>query len=383
MKEKYMKEIKYIAYYDTLDNKKENRNYVLAATNKMDYIISTLNKVGFKVRVISASATKNKRGYKGKLIKLDNGNYLKLFRTFRWGNKLNRIISIFSMRLFLFFYLIINIKKNENVFVYHSLGYISLINLVKKIKKFNLILEIEEIYADVIGCERARKKEYKLFNQASAFIFPTELLNEKLNKKNKPYVIVYGTYQTEESRKCRFNDGKIHCVYAGTFDPRKGGAFAAAAAEFLDERYHIHILGFGTEKDKCDLLKTINEISTKTNCGITFDGLLSGEDYIRFIQSCDIGLSTQTPDADYNDTSFPSKVLSYMANGLRVVSIRIKTLEISELNNFLYYYDKNTPEAIAEAIKNLNINDAYSSREVLEKLDKKFTENVNDLLEVI
>lgn len=33
-----MKRIKYIAYYDTIANKDEERGYVLAATNKIDYI---------------------------------------------------------------------------------------------------------------------------------------------------------------------------------------------------------------------------------------------------------------------------------------------------------------------------------------------------------
>ena len=51
--------------------------------------------------------------------------------------------------------------------------------------------------------------------------------------RDRPYIVVNGTYHSEFERDAGFADDKIHCVYAGTFDPTKGGADAAAAAEFL------------------------------------------------------------------------------------------------------------------------------------------------------
>ena len=42
-----MKKIFYLGYYDTPDNKAENRNIVLAATNKMTYIIQLSGSVPF------------------------------------------------------------------------------------------------------------------------------------------------------------------------------------------------------------------------------------------------------------------------------------------------------------------------------------------------
>lgn len=376
-----MDKIKYIAYYDSIENKNENRNYVLAATNKIDYIISALNNAGYEVEIVSASGTKNKHGYKGKTIDLDKRNHLKLFRTFRYGNKINRIISILSMKVFLLLYIITHTKKNESIIVYHSLGYASLLCLARKLKRFKLILEVEEIYADVNGREKDRKKEYRIFELADAFIFPTELLNDKLNNKGRPYTIIHGTYKTEPDRKCKFNDGKIHCIYAGTFDPRKGGVTAAAsAAAHLDKNYHIHILGFGSEKEKKMLQEQIDELSKTCECTVTFDGLKSGEEYIRFLQSCDIGLSTQNPDAAFNGTSFPSKILSYMANGLRVVSIRIPAIESSAIGKYIYYYDNQTPEQIAKAIRRIDFEEKYDSRKVIDELDESFIRDIKNLL---
>ena len=194
---------------------------------------------------------------------------------------------------------------------------------------------------------------------------------------------MHGTYNVEKQIADKFDDGKIHCVYAGTFDPRKGGvAAAAAAAEFLTEKYHVHILGFGTEKDRKLLINTIEDVKAKTDCTITFDGLKSGEEYIKFIQSCHIGLSTQNPNAKFNATSFPSKVLSYLANGLRVVSIKIRALETSDVNDLLYYYEDNDPQKIAEAVMTVDVTDNYDSRAKINELDKQFKQDFNKLLRV-
>lgn len=139
-------------------------------------------------------------------------------------------------------------------------------------------------------------------------------------------------------------------MYAGTFDPRKGGPTTTTTTRWLPENYHVHILGFGSENDTKELCALIEETNEASAATVTYDGLLSGEDYIRFLQKCQIGLSTQNPDAAFNDTSFPSKILSYMANGLRVVTVRIPAIEGSAVGDDVIYYEEQTPEKIAQAI---------------------------------
>lgn len=373
-----MKKVIYIGYYDTKNNEKENRNYVLSAVNKMTYICSAINKTGINVEIISASETKNPQSYSSKMVDVFPNTKLKLFKTSAYNK--NRIVRVLKRILFFIkfsFYVLNNTGKNQNVIVYHSLGYARLIKWLKKIKKFNLILEVEEIYSDVIGNNKTLKTEQKLFDVADAYIFPTELLDKKVNIGKKPSAIIYGTYQVEEERdKKLFSDEKIHCVYAGTFDPRKGSVAAVKAAQYLDENYHMHIIGFGSEEDKINLLAEIEKVKKSTKATVTYDGLFSGEEYIEFIQSCDIGLSTQNPNAAFNDTSFPSKILSYLANGLRVVSIRIPVVETSKIGDMLFYYEKQTPQEIAKAIMSVDMKKEYNSRNRISELDKCFTKDI-------
>ena len=376
--------MKYILDFDTNLNKVQERSYTLSGVSKATYIAGkVLETTGECVDIISTALTKKRSGYvSAKKYVFSKNISVKLFSTFGCKTKILKGIRYYGSLLKIFFYLFLHVSRNEKVILYHEMKLSSIFLMLKKLKKFNLILEVEEIYSDVRRyTNRLEKNEFKIFKNADAYIFPTELLNRKINTKNKPYAIIHGTYNVEPVLTTQFNDGKIHCVYAGTFDPRKGGAAAAAAAGlFLNSNYHIHIIGFGSENDKKMLINAIEEVSKKTECKVTYDGCLSGEAYLKFIQKCHIGLSTQNPNAAFNDTSFPSKILSYMANGLRVVSVRIPAIEGSAIGKYMYYYEEQTPEKIAQAIKQVDIGDDYDSRKIIAELDKQFQEDLQIIL---
>lgn len=378
-----MKTIKYIGFYPK-DKDGFMRMGSIAAGNKMDYICSAINAAGYKVNIISPSwFADNKRKYSNKyIINESNMKAITFAPSVIANNRITRRIRAVFSKIWLFVFLINNTKRNENIIVYHSLFLIRPVLLAKRIRKFNIILESNEIYSDVKKySNRIERLEFNMFSSADKYIFSTELLNVKLNKHNKPFAVNYGTYLVEEDRKCKFNDGKIHVVYAGIIDNEKGGAAAAAAAaKYLGSNYHIHIIGFGSEKDIKKLIDLVNDISKETECILTYDGLKTGDNYIDFIQKCDIGLSTQTPDAAYNETSFPSKVLSYLSNGLRVVSIKIKSIEQSKVGRLLYFYNINSPKEIANAINKIDFSLPYNSRKILKIMNDSFIKEIGDLL---
>jgi len=376
--------MKYICYYDI--DEREERNYVLSAKNKIDYIVKSLENItDEKIEIISAASTKGKHYCGSRKEKISEKVSLTLFRTYGRKNKITKLLDFILIRMALFFYLLSHVEKNDKIIVYHSLSYCNAIALAKKIKKFYLICEYEELYSDVSGNRRQKKKELWFSSLADAFIFPTQLLDSTININHKPSVIVHGTYQVETNRNVRvFDKEHIHCIYAGTFDPRKGGCAAAAtAAMFLPANYHIHIIGFGSKQDTDNIRKLISEISQKSKAKVTYDGLKSGEEYIQFLQSCDIGLSTQNPDATFNATSFPSKILSYLANGLHVVSIRIPAIEKSAVGDMLFYYEQQTPEEIAKAILSVNLQEIYDSREKIQELNIQFRNDLHTMLNIV
>lgn len=374
------KTIKYICFFDsqTVDNE---RYYVVSATNKIHYIIDVLHDSGIKPHLISCSwSTRKEFGFVKGFFESRRHYDITFFPS--WGGK-GIIVKAIQKILFkssLFFYLLKNTRKGEAVMAYHSMAYSRILNFAKKIKKFKLILEVEEIYQDVVKATAiAEQGEYAIIDNADAYIFSTELLKEKLNISNKPDVVIYGTYNVEKLLTDKNGDGKIHVVYAGTFDPRKGGAAAAAAAAYLPNSYTIHICGFGSETEIANMLSIVEKNNANPEVAqLTYNGLLKGEEYLRFLQSCHIGLSTQNPNASFNATSFPSKILSYMSNGLSVVSVRIDAIEQSRVGKAIEYYEVQSPEEIAKAIlRSLPTNNNQS---LISELDTEFRHDIRALI---
>lgn len=371
------KSIKYIYFFDTQDSEVK-RNYVTSACNKIEYIARAISSHDRDVDIISMSEVIEDKFkiFPSEEKKLNERITLHLPLSWGGSDFLTTKLRIVWHLLNMFVYLLFNCKKDEPVIVYHSLGYFDIIRWAKKLKKFKLILEVEEIYSDVSQMSSYwRNLEYKMFDIADAFILSNDLLDSKINHHHKPSIVIYGTYQVEPKRVEKFNDGKIHIVYAGTFDPDKGGAqIAITAAEHLPENYHLHICGFGSIQDVEFVKQMITDVQVKSKATITYDGLKKGDEFICFLQQCHIGLSTQKPEGEYNDTSFPSKVLSYIANGLAVVSIRIPVLQKAAVSSVLTFYDKPEGKLIADAILHCKYNS--SSRTLLDELDKCFKNKI-------
>lgn len=250
----------------------------------------------------------------------------------------------------------------------------------KKIKKFKLILEVEEIYRDVSPVPRYMERwECKMIDVADKFVFSTDLLNDKVNRQKKPHLVIYGTYRCEPVMSERHGDNKVHVVYSGTLDPNKGGAMAAAGvAASLPSTYRVHILGFGNPGEIQAIKELCEEMSGKCGAVVSYDGVLKGSAYIDFLQTCQIGLSTQNPNAAFNNTSFPSKILSYMSNGLQVVSADIEAVRRAYgISGYIYYYRKQNPGDIANAILNVDLDNPFDTRAVVQSLDNRFVEQLS------
>ena len=377
-----MSTIRYLGYFDFQDSNVQ-RNYPLACTNKMESIAESIIEAGYNVEIISTAVGVNDRFFiaSGETIRKSDKLSARFFPTLGGKNRILRAIRRVISDICLLKFLLFELKKREPLIVYHSFGFRNILIWAKKIRKFQLILELEEIYHDALPMsEKAKRWELETISIADAYLFPTELLNKKFNIGQKPYGIILGTYHVEPQITQQENDGKIHVVYAGTFDPRKGGALsAAAAAAELPDNYVFHICGFGSKEETDAIIKMVDDINLKHPGKAVFHGTLKGREYISLLQKCHIGLSTQNPEASFNATSFPSKILSYMANGLEVVTVDIPAVSESRIGSYLHYYHIQEPKRIAEAICNvkLGVND---TRKIIGQLYNDFVSEIGTLL---
>lgn len=369
--------IYYLIHFDN----KTNRNVTPSAITKGKYVASALASCSSEVEIVSL-AYPTKDSQDEVYYQVSENVICHLFKG-KYSN--NRIIRYLNHKLYdkkIRKYLKQKVKKDDIVVVYHSLANMKLVKYIKKNITDKIVYEVEEIYGDVINDEKAKTKELKAFKNASSYIFSNDYLNSIINTKQLPYVTCYGTYEIPTLYKEAFNDNLIHCLYAGTLDCQKqGAAIAINTARYLPNNYIIHILGFGTSQDLSYTKNLIDEINKQY--GVTkviYEGVKLNEEYLKFIQKCQIGLSTQNMDASFNDTSFPSKILSYMSNGLEVVSANIGVVKNSKISQYIHFYEVQDEKAIANVILNINLNAKSNNVDVVKELDKEFKEDLKAML---
>jgi len=376
-----MSSLKYIAFYDTFLSK-HKRVYSPAAISKMDYIVSSLNEIGKDVTIVSPSwfdvTCEKIQFHFQKKIKLKKNKKLILAPSFGGNSKIASYSKIILSLVWLFFWLLFQVKKNEKIMVYHSIWITIPILLAKKIKGFKIVLEVEEIYADVMTVHPVFDKwEQKMISKSDYFILSTDLLKDNL-KITKPYIILYGSYFVENSINTPPNDGKIHLVYAGIIDEAKKGAFnAVAAAKYLSSDYVLHIIGFGEIEKLIPIIELQNSMS---ECKVYFHGKKNGEEYIKFCQGCHIGLSTQKMEGNYLESSFPSKILSYLGMGLKVVSCAVSCVEQSKISDLVTYYYKDESQEIAKSIIECSERRNHNSIQTLQQLHQSFKKELNTII---
>lgn len=367
--------VHYLSLYCIPEFKNENRRHSPSA-QKMDYIVKSLNACGYEVNFVSFSESKDNRIYFSKKKKLS-----KMTTFFMCPHIPGKFRESFSFRWFVHIYAKRHIKKGDTLLVYHTNGMRNdLLRRLADKMSLEIVYEVEEIYsyAQETVLEEKVEEEIEFLQCADKYLFCSELLEERVNRRKRPYKIVEGYYKYSKADVDGFMDGKIHCVYGGIIDKVKGGAFRAVeAAKYLPNNYVIHILGFG---NSTELVERINQTKNERRCEVIYEGKLNGSEYINFISKCDIGLSLMTMREDINSTAFPSKLVLYMACGLQVVACRVKVLEISKLSKALNFYDTDSPEEIARVIQKIDVSVEYSLEDMMFNLDKEFKESLLELL---
>lgn len=375
--------MKYICEHYIPGDSVENRAFTLSAVDKVDYIISAFTRNNIKIELISASRSTNEDGYyKERTDKISDMCKIISSPTFGTksmiGKKIQRIYMLFWLTIFL----LKNCKKGEWVAVYHSIFTVLPMLIVKKIKKIKIINEVEELFYELdTNTSNCRKKlELKIIKESDSFIFASKQLNDKCNSIiKKPYVIANGSYNSVPKRIYKKNK-KIRLIYAGLISLGKVAFKTVEIANYLTSDYELCIIGYGDQNSIYELQKLINKVNIKSECKVFFDGIKRGVDYEAYLQNCSIGLCPLTTDSLFQSACFPSKITSYIANGLHVVTTFNKTIAESPYKDVVSFVKNQSPKEFATTIMQLKTASLRDTRELIKELDLEFVDMVKKRL---
>lgn len=277
-------------------------------------------------------------------------------------------------------YILKNYEPGDKVIFYHSLSLLKYYKkIINKIGTDNCVLLIAEFYSDAPYYNYDKRTEISYVSIFKKYIFMSEGIKTQIQKKvpNLSYVYLFGHYNipdTNNLNKLNSNlDGKIHLVYAGTPSKLKAGMDNAIdLCESMDGKCTLHLFTRLTEDLKSKLKQSPNTI---------YEGYVSHAVLMKRISDFDIGLATQNPDLPFNNSSFPSKIVTYLAQGLSVISSKSVSVMNSPLSKYVYFYDIGDVESISRAV-----NDAYTNQNRnanRKKIQDLNTEFINDLRKLL
>jgi len=373
--------VHYIGPYS--DPAQSYRNLLIQPSGvaKMEYIISAIRRSGCTLNVYSPAPTQNNFfTHFPRLTTLVDSNAKITYADTIGGpamffKALSRLWSFIQLFLYL-----LRVKPNENVLVYHVYQYRHVIKAALLIKKIRLFFEVEEIYSVLWQKSKSRQEaEIEYLGKAFGYIFVNDVIAAQCKFAHKPNVVCYGDYRIK-SNLPKSGDGRIHLVYSGVIGGKNSSVdVPLKAIRFLTDNYQLHITGYGEQKHldlTMNLIASINADLKRE--AVVYHGCLDHKTYINLISSFHIGLATSELNPNESLFMFPSKILMYLGVNLSVVASPLACIEKSQLGSVVTLSKDNTPAAIAEAIRSVEISNINNS-DVLKKLDEHFVAGLTSL----
>ncbi len=191
------------------------------------------------------------------------------------------------------------------------------------------------------------KMNDKLLKKADGYVFLTEQMNDAVNSKNKPYVVVEGLVDRAMAQKEHkpFNDDLKKVIYAGSLQKKYGIAdlcLAFVACEF--DNAELHIYGDGDYAE--ELRRLANE-----HKNIIYHGNCLNDEVVEAELEASLLVNPRPAVGEYTKYSFPSKTLEYMVSGTPVLTARLEGIP-KDYEPYLYFFE-NGQEGIEKEMREI------------------------------
>ena len=209
-----------------------------------------------------------------------------------------------------------------------------------KQRKENLFKRMLKTAFENISNNEARKYD--------AYIFLTDSMNEVVNTRKKPFIIIEGTAVSPEVnfRLSPQNTERVF-VYAGGVYEKYGvkrlvDAFCSAQLE----NTVLNIYGDGTYVDE---LKDV----CKNTPSVHYCGCVLNTELMAIESAADLLINPRFSDEEYTKYSFPSKTLEYLSSGTAVLSTKLKGIP-KEYEPYLFWFDDESLNGMIQKLREIN-----------------------------
>lgn len=250
-----------------------------------------------------------------------------------------------------------------------------------KIPTISIVTDLpEHIYFASSLKSRVRRtvkiKEFqRMIKLSSGYIFLTDKMNYRLNKKHKEYQVIEGVSDIEANLMIEANEVSNNiCLYAGALHARYGikNMIDAFASEEL-RGIELHLYGDG------DCVEYIKECSKMHN-NIKYFGVVDNKTVVQRQKKASVLLNPRPIDEEFTEYSFPSKNMEYMTSGTPLLTTRLPGMS-KEYLDYVYILDASNVVNIISSIKSFFEIDISERRERGKEAQKFIREIKNNKIQ--
>lgn len=180
-----------------------------------------------------------------------------------------------------------------------------------------------------------------------SYIFLTEPMNNLINKKNKPYVVLEGHVDIDMKHTNNLPSNKydkIVCMYTGSLKKIYGIKMLTEAfikANIFNSELHIY--GDGDFKEE------LIEICKKNN-NVKYLGVKLNEHIVKEQLKATLLINPRPTNEEYTKYSFPSKNMEYMVSGTPTLTTKLPGMP-EQYNEYVYLIEEESTEGLINALK--------------------------------
>lgn len=300
-----------------------------------DCSVDVISSVPMSRKIMKKVFWFEKRETEGKI----NYKYIP-FMNFRF---VRQFMLAFNLIFILFRYLF---DKEEKVFVCDILNTTisSLTLLFSKIFRIPCISIVTDLPRDINSKSLSSKINQFFESKYDGYIFLTEPMNEVINKKDKPYIVVECIVDNVKDDSEYKKKDKYTLLYAGGLYEAYGIKNLIDAVLLIDDiDVSLDLYGFG---DMEDYIKSLN------NKNIKYYGVKPNKDIVISEKCATLLVNPRFSAGDYTKYSFPSKIMEYMLSGTPVLTTKLSGIPL-EYHNYLYFIDDESVLGMKKAIQNV------------------------------
>ena len=218
-------------------------------------------------------------------------------------------------------------------------------------------------YKKLIGWIEANYDLYILF---------TDAMNERVNPKNKPYLVMEGIFNADLGLSEMEKEKAI--MYAGTLSFEYGiKMFLDAFEQIFDEEIQLWLFGDG------DMKKYINQLCERDD-RVIYYGFKPHEEVFEYEKKATLLINTRNPMDEYTRYSFPSKTFEYMVSGTPFLTTYIAGIP-QEYYQYLYIIEEYSIESVKQRIQDVLAKPQSELDEFGKKARQFVLENKNSVVQ--